>query len=153
MSDAEVKAELPPKVDLVLVFRSGLAHSNSKYTTKQEIKENAEASQAEYERLLSKLKGAGLHATGRRGQKNGQVLVLIWAPSSKVVRLIQRERQVLLICYKCYPQTVPLLQLTLSVQTFRLPSRTALLFGYLYDGGCDVRTWISCRRRSSTAHS
>lgn len=92
MASNELKTDSPPKVDLVLVFRSGLLQPTSKYTSKQEIKENALAAQAEYERLLSKLKGAGLHATGRRGQKNGQLLVLIWAPSSKIARMVQRER-------------------------------------------------------------
>ncbi|KLO19131.1 DUF590-domain-containing protein [Schizopora paradoxa] len=93
MTSSEPKAaDSPPKVDLVLVFRSGLLHQTSKYTSKQEIKENALDAQAEYERLLSKLQGAGLHATGRRGQKTGQLLVLIWAPSSKVARIVQRER-------------------------------------------------------------
>lgn len=92
MSSNESKTDVPPKVDLVLVFRSGLLQPSSKYTSKQEIKENALAAQSEYEKLLSKLQAAGFHATGRRGQKNGQLLVLIWAPSSKVVRMVQRER-------------------------------------------------------------
>lgn len=82
-----------PKVDLVLVFRSSSPH---KTLSKQEIRDEADAAEAEYSRLLATLKDAGLQATGRRGQKNGQVLVLVWSPMAKLVRMIQRERCVAL---------------------------------------------------------
>jgi len=42
--------------------------------------------------MLGTLRGAGLHAAGRRGQKHGQILVLVWVPDAKIVRMVQRER-------------------------------------------------------------
>ena len=81
-----------PKVDLVIVFRSATSSSSGRYVTKQQIREEADSASKEYERLLSSLRDAGLKATGRRGQKTGQILVLVWCPLPKLVRMVQRER-------------------------------------------------------------
>lgn len=78
-----------PKVDLTIVFRAG-----SKSLSKQEARDNALAAEAEYAQLITALKDGGLKATGRRGEKSGQLLVLIWAPSPKLMALVQRERYV-----------------------------------------------------------
>lgn len=80
-----------PKVDIILVFRTS-AHPTSKYPSKHEARENAASAEAEYARLLATLQGAGLRATGKRGQKNGQVLVFVWAPTVKLAKMVQRER-------------------------------------------------------------
>ena len=79
-----------PKVDLILVFRASaapLAGSNKDATRK-----DAEEAEREYTRLLNTIRASGLRASGKRGQKNGQILVFIWAPSEKLARLIKRER-------------------------------------------------------------
>ncbi|KAI5124246.1 hypothetical protein M0805_005095 [Coniferiporia weirii] len=82
-----------PQVDLILVFRSAPQPlSSSKYVSKREVREGAAAAEAEYTRLLETLRGAGLRACGKRGQKNGQLLVFVQAPAPKLVRLVQRER-------------------------------------------------------------
>ena len=80
-----------PQADLVLVFRSAPA-SASKYLSKQAMRENAAEAEAEYSRLLATLKDAGFKATGRRGQKNGQIIVLLWTPTERLSKMVQRER-------------------------------------------------------------
>lgn len=80
-----------PKVDLILVFRTS-ANPTQKFLSKQEAREDAAASEAEYTRLLQTLGNAGLRASGKRGQKNGQVLVFLWAPAARLEKLVQRER-------------------------------------------------------------
>lgn len=76
-----------PHVDLIIVF-----NATSKGFSKQEIRDNAGAAEAEYSRLLSVLKESGLKATGRRGEKFGQLLVFVWSPNSKLAHLVFRER-------------------------------------------------------------
>ncbi|KAL5513194.1 hypothetical protein ACEPAH_3592 [Sanghuangporus vaninii] len=76
-----------PKVDVILVFRA-----SSTTLSKQEAREDAEEAEKEYALLLKTLRGAGLRATGKRGQKSGQVLVFVWASSTKLAKLVQRER-------------------------------------------------------------
>lgn len=91
-----------PQVDLVLVFRSAPAVA-SKYLSKQATRDNAAEAEAEYSRLLATLKEAGFQATGRRGQKNGQIIVLLWTPSSRLSKMVQRERRA--------PYSVPIVRL------------------------------------------
>lgn len=79
-----------PDVDLVLVFRAAAAPAAG--TSKDAIKKDAEQAEREYTRLLDTIKAAGLRATGKRGQKNGQILVFIWASTEKLARLVKRER-------------------------------------------------------------
>ena len=76
-------------VDLVLVFKS-----TTRTSSRQEIKENAERAKVEYDELLDTLRRAGLEATGRRGERGGDVLVFIWCPVVKLVDLARRERRV-----------------------------------------------------------
>ena len=78
-----------PKVDIILVFRASNAT-----LSKQEAREDADAAEKEYTLLLNTLRDAGLRATGKRGQKNGQILVFVWASSMKLAKLVQRERYV-----------------------------------------------------------
>lgn len=83
-----------PKVDLVIVFRSSSPHTT---LSKQEVRDEAQGAEAEYVKLLATFKDAGLKATGRRGQKNGQILILVWSPMAKLVRIVQRERCVSIV--------------------------------------------------------
>ena len=76
-----------PHVDLVVVFNA----ANDAYS-KEELREKAEAAEAEYSRLLNSLKDSGLKATGRRGEKAGQLLIFIWSPMDKLANLVYRER-------------------------------------------------------------
>ena len=79
---------MPPQVDLVLVFRS----SPGKVLTKPQARENARQAAQQYTRLLEVLKSGRLHAVGKRGEKEGQLLVLVHCPESTLTRLVQRER-------------------------------------------------------------
>lgn len=92
-----------PLVDLILVFRSSEPQPTAAFAklsasaTKQLVAENAQAAEEEYKRLLTSLREAGLHATGRRGGKNGQVLVLVWAPWETLRQMVVKERYVVLV--------------------------------------------------------
>jgi hypothetical protein len=81
---------MAPHVDLALVFRGS---TNS--LLKGALREDSQHAEEQYSRLLQTLKGAGLHATGRRGEKQGQLLVLIACPQTTLTTLVQRERLVL----------------------------------------------------------
>ena len=87
-----------PLVDLILVFRSDTCVPSSSFAkvsasaTKRLLTENAQAAEEEYMRLLSTLRGGGLLATGRKGAKNGQILVLVWAPWETLKKLVVEER-------------------------------------------------------------
>lgn len=76
------------KVDLVLVFRS----SPGKVLSKPQARENARQASEQYRRLLQTLKNGGLRAVGKRGEREGQLLVLVSCPRSILTRLAQRER-------------------------------------------------------------
>ena len=79
---------MAPQVDLVLVFRS----SPGKVLSKPQARENARQATQQYTRLLDVLKQGGLRAVGKRGERDGQLLVLVSCPRSTLVRLAQRER-------------------------------------------------------------
>ncbi|KAF8586456.1 DUF590-domain-containing protein [Ramaria rubella] len=78
---------MPPPVDLVLTFK-GSHHSLSK----QEAIEDSQSAEAEYSRLLKVLSDAGLRATGRRGGKQGQILVIVWTPPRRIAQLVEKQR-------------------------------------------------------------
>jgi anoctamin-10 len=80
-------ASSTPRVDLVVVFQA-----TAKTHSKQEAREDAQAAEAEYSRLLNHLRESGLRATGRRGERTGQLLVLIYCPWAKLGALVKRER-------------------------------------------------------------
>ncbi len=81
-----------PKVDLVLVFRSSTG--NSQVQPKALARQNARQATEQYTRLLQALKRGGLQAVGKRGERDGQLLVLVSCPSVLLKRLAQRERYV-----------------------------------------------------------
>ncbi|KAH9921713.1 DUF590-domain-containing protein [Epithele typhae] len=79
---------MAPQVDLVLVFRS----SPGRVLSKPQARENARQATQQYTRLLDVLKGGRLRVVGKRGEQEGQLLVLIQCPESTLGRLAQRER-------------------------------------------------------------
>lgn len=83
---------MAPKVDLVVVFRS----SSGKVVPKALARQNAAQASEQYAKLLQTLKRGGLQAVGKRGERDGQLLVLVASPPALVKRLAQRERCVLL---------------------------------------------------------
>ena len=84
---------MAPKVDLILIFRS----SSGKVLSKPQARENARQATQQYTRLLEVLKNGGLQVVGKRGEQEGQLLVLVYCPEQTLKRLAQRERYVL--CY------------------------------------------------------
>ena len=84
-----------PKVDLILVFRASGPGPQQTSNLKDDVRTDAQEAETEYTRLLDTIRRAGLRASGKRGQKNGQVLVFLWAPARKLARLVKRERFVL----------------------------------------------------------
>jgi hypothetical protein len=76
-----------PNIDLVVVFKAA-----STSLVKAKIRADAKESEEQYTRLLDTLKSGGLHATGRRGASQGQVIVLISCPQEQIAGLVQRDR-------------------------------------------------------------
>lgn len=79
---------MPPQVDLVILFSSSIKSFN-----KTQIRENAQQAEEQYTRLISLLRTSGLHAIGKRGEKHGDLLILVKCPSSKLSWLARRERE------------------------------------------------------------
>ncbi|KAG8952207.1 hypothetical protein FRC04_004914 [Tulasnella sp. 424] len=71
----------PPAADLVIVFR-GSART----------KQGAIDAEAQYTHLMETIKKGGLTAVGRRGTRDGQVLIFIKAPDTLLAQLVQAER-------------------------------------------------------------
>ncbi|KAG8896209.1 hypothetical protein FRC00_006289 [Tulasnella sp. 408] len=71
----------PPAADLVIVFR-GSART----------KQGAIDAEAQYTHLMETLKKGGLTAVGRRGTRDGQVLIFVKAPDNLLSQLVQAER-------------------------------------------------------------
>ena len=86
---------MTPKVDLVLVFRSSTG--NTQVQPKVLARKNARQASEQYAKLLQALKQGGLQAVGKRGERDGQLLVLVSCPSVLLKRLAQRERCVVFI--------------------------------------------------------
>ncbi|KII87096.1 hypothetical protein PLICRDRAFT_176887 [Plicaturopsis crispa FD-325 SS-3] len=79
---------MPPAVDLVVVFRSAISPSFSK----QQTRDDARKAELQYTNLLDTLTKSGLTAAGRRGDKQGNILVFVWCPPAQLTRLLQRDR-------------------------------------------------------------
>ena len=79
---------MPPKVDLVVVFRS----SSRKIEPKVLARQNTRQASEQYSKLLQALKRGGLQAVGKRGERDGQLLVMVSCPPALLKRLAQRER-------------------------------------------------------------
>lgn len=87
---------MAPHVDLVLVFRS----SPGKVLSKPQARENARQATEQYTRLLEVLKNGRLDVVGKRGEQEGQLLVLLHSPENTLKQLVQRER--CFLCGSCY---------------------------------------------------
>ncbi|TFY71282.1 hypothetical protein EVG20_g1738, partial [Dentipellis fragilis] len=76
-----------PDVDLVVVFKASI-----KTFSRSQAREDAQHAEAQYTRLIDLLHKSGLQAVGRRGERQGQLLVLLRCSCQQLLRLIQRER-------------------------------------------------------------
>ncbi|THH32040.1 hypothetical protein EUX98_g2150 [Antrodiella citrinella] len=79
---------MAPTVDLVVVFRSAAG----KVYSKAQARQNIQAADKQYRILLDTLRTGGLRAVGKRGEREGQLLVLVSCPPTLLKRLAQRER-------------------------------------------------------------
>lgn len=79
---------MPPVVDLVLVFNPAAAVTPF---SKQQAIDDARAAEEEYARLLSTLRSAGFRVTGRSGERQGQILILLWTPPQKLADLVNAQ--------------------------------------------------------------
>ncbi|KAL4252126.1 DUF590-domain-containing protein [Abortiporus biennis] len=84
-----------PSVDLIIVFRSAVA---GRVLTKTQARQNTREAERQYTKLLEVLKGGGLKAVGKRGEREGQLLVLISCPSVLLKALARRERYSDFLC-------------------------------------------------------
>ena len=78
---------MPPHVDLVILFSAGVPSIN-----KAQAKENIQQAEEQYTRLLNLLKSSGLHAVGKRGEKLGDLIILVKCPQQKLDALARAER-------------------------------------------------------------
>ncbi|KAI0630727.1 DUF590-domain-containing protein [Trametes polyzona] len=127
---------MAPQVDLVLIFRS----SPGKVLSKPQARENARQAAQQYTRLLEVLKNGRLHAVGKRGEKEGQLLVLVQCPQSTLTRLVQRERYSDFLCG--LPTTNPTGTRDLTAEPLSPADRLRLVHTYVTstpgDGGLGV---------------
>jgi len=78
---------MPPHLDLIVLFFAGVSSIN-----KAQVKENIQEAEAQYTRLLNLLKTSGLHAVGKRGEKLGDLMILVKSPQQKLDPLARTER-------------------------------------------------------------
>ncbi|RPD76236.1 DUF590-domain-containing protein [Lentinus tigrinus ALCF2SS1-7] len=127
---------MAPQVDLVLVFRS----SPGRVLSKPQARENARQATQQYTRLLEVLKNGRLQVVGKRGEKEGQLLVLVHCPESTLTRLVQRERYSDFLCG--LPTTNPIGTRDLSSEPLTPADRLRLVHTYVSatpaDGGLGV---------------
>jgi anoctamin-10 len=80
---------MPPHVDLVINFR---ASTSARTFSKDQVREDAAKAEKQYSRLLDTLSYAGLRVVGRRGEKQGHILVFVSCPDVQLCKLVDRER-------------------------------------------------------------
>jgi hypothetical protein len=108
-------------IDLVLVFRAA-SSSPSPHFSKQAARKDAQHAEDQYTRLLHTLRNAGLYAVGRRGEHQGQLILLVSCSGHQLYQLLQRERQ-----DPSFPHNFFLPLNLSSPQPFRRPSRPLVL--------------------------
>jgi hypothetical protein len=86
---------MPPHVDLVILFSTGVSVIN-----KAQARENIQQAEEQYTRLLDLLKTSGLHAVGKRGEKLGELMILVNCPQQKLNTLAKAERCVFCSVYQ-----------------------------------------------------
>lgn len=75
------------KADLAIQF---LASSGS--LSKTDARNKAQVALNEYNALLGTLQNAGLMAAGKKGNTNGEVLIIVSCPWDKLKVLVEHER-------------------------------------------------------------
>ncbi|KAG2065926.1 DUF590-domain-containing protein [Suillus decipiens] len=80
---------MPPHVDIVIVFR---AIQKGASLSKEQARQNAVKAEKQYSKLIKTLSRAGLTAVGRRGESQGQLLVMVTCPQKVLANLIRCER-------------------------------------------------------------
>ncbi|KAG2126233.1 calcium-activated chloride channel-domain-containing protein [Suillus clintonianus] len=80
---------MPPHVDVVIVFR---AIQKGTSFSKEQVRQNAVKAEKQYSKLIDTLTRAGLKAVGRRGESQGQLLVMVTCPQNVLANLIRCER-------------------------------------------------------------
>ncbi|KAI0918035.1 hypothetical protein AcW1_007015 [Taiwanofungus camphoratus] len=127
---------MAPKVDIVLVFRS----SSGKVLSKPQARENARQAGRQYTQLLDVLRKGGLRAVGKRGESDGQLLVLVSCPRGTLVRLAHRERHSDFICG--LPTANPTAALDLDAAPLSAADHLRLIHTYITstisDGGLGI---------------
>lgn len=104
-------------IDIVLVFRA-TSPSRAPPFSKQAAQKDAQEAEDQYTRLLDTLHNAGLHAVGRRGEHQGQLILLVSCSGHQLHQLLQRQWQDPSFAHH------PFLPLNLSSpQPFRRPAR------------------------------
>ena len=78
---------MPPHVDLVILFSAGVSSIN-----KAQVKENIQEAEEQYTLLLNLLRTSGLHSVGKRGEKLGDLMILVNCPDQKLDVLAKSER-------------------------------------------------------------
>ncbi|KAK7687670.1 hypothetical protein QCA50_008885 [Cerrena zonata] len=79
---------MPPRVDLVIVFNA----SPGKTFSRSHARQVAQQAEQQYVKLLDALQKGALRAVGKRGEREGQLLVLVSCPGPLLKRLAFRER-------------------------------------------------------------
>ena len=77
---------MPPRVDLVILFFPEVS------VDKTQTKDDTQQAEEQYTRLLNLLKTSGLHAVAKRGEKLGELMILIKCPQQKLDALARAER-------------------------------------------------------------
>jgi len=114
---------MPPHVDLVILFSAGVSS-----ISKAQVKENIQEAEGQYTRLLDLLKTSGLHAVGKRGEKLGELMILVKCPQQKLNELARAERFVLYSIFPVSPSSVRVELIsfeTLDSQGFEFRPRTS----------------------------
>ncbi|KAI0060668.1 DUF590-domain-containing protein [Artomyces pyxidatus] len=125
-----------PDVDLVIVFRA-----SSKTFSKQQAREDAQHAEQEYSRLVDTLHRAGIMAVGRRGERQGQLILLLRCSDRQLQHLVYRERHSDFL-YGLTTTTVPNLTQEADLRALTPAERLRLIFSFVtstaVDGGLGI---------------
>ncbi|KAI0272381.1 calcium-activated chloride channel-domain-containing protein [Gloeopeniophorella convolvens] len=125
-----------PHVDLVVVFRASAVHYS-----KQQARDDAKQAEEQYTRLLTLLRTSGLQAVGRRGERQGQLVILVRSSDQQLHRLVQRERHSDFL-YGLSTSAVPASAQQLDLAALQPSERLRLIYAYVTstssDGGLGV---------------
>ncbi|THH17844.1 hypothetical protein EW146_g3059 [Bondarzewia mesenterica] len=127
---------MQPDVDLVVVFRA-----SSKTFSKQQARDDAHQAENQYSRLIHTLHDAGLKAVGRRGERQGQLIVLLNCSDDQLKHLVRRERHSDFL-HGLTTSSLPSIARDLDVRSLSPAERLRLVYEYVtsmpLDGGLGV---------------